>query len=138
MNKSITIQTPVHKDIVTVWDSWNNPVHIPKWAFASDEWAAEPISNDLKDGGKFNTRMFAKDGSSSFNFTGTYTSVVPHEKIEYTLDDGRKVSVLFTPEEDKVHIEQTFEMENQNTEELQRGGWQAYLDNFKKHTESIS
>lgn len=135
--KKIKIETIVEADIEKVWEYWNSPEHITKWAFASDDWECPYAENNLNEGGKFLTRMSAKDGSSAFDFTGTYTTVIPKTKIEYTIDDGRQVSVDFHKiDEGSVRIVQEFEIENENSEELQRNGWQTILDNFKKHAES--
>jgi uncharacterized protein YndB with AHSA1/START domain len=133
--KTITIETIVNAPIEKVWQYWNEPEHITKWAFASDDWEAPHAENDLKVGGTFKTVMSAKDKSQSFDFGGTYTAVNNHELIEYEIGDGRKVSTTFSPTSEGVKITQTFEIEGQNSEELQRNGWQAILDNFKKHTE---
>ena len=137
MKQKITVQTTVHAPLEKVWEYWNGSEHIPRWAFASDDWAATAKVNDLREGGKFSTRMFAKDESSSFDFSGTYTTVIPQSEIAYTLDDDREVTTVFEKEGDgAVKIVQTFEMEAGNSEEMQRGGWQAFLDNFKKYTEA--
>jgi uncharacterized protein YndB with AHSA1/START domain len=135
--KKIKIETTIKAPAEKIWEYWNGAEHIPHWAFASSEWGAEPVSNDLKEGGRFVTKMFAKDGSSSFDFSGVYTKVSPYSELDYTLDDGRTVTVDFEQAtDDEVRIVQEFEMEDQNTEEMQRAGWQAYLDNFKKYVES--
>lgn len=137
--KKIKIETTIKAPIEKAWEYWNGAEHIPHWAFASDDWGAEPVSNDLKEGGNFVTKMFAKDGSASFNFSGVYTKVIPNLELDYTLDDGRTVTVVFEKiDENTVKIIQEFEMENQNTEEQQRSGWQSYLDNFKRYTENHS
>ncbi|HTE48426.1 MAG TPA: SRPBCC domain-containing protein [Candidatus Paceibacterota bacterium] len=134
--KKIEVQTTVSADIKRVWEFWNAPIHITKWAFASGDWECPHAVNDLIEGGKFLTRMSAKDGSSSFDFTGTYTKVVPFEKIEYTTDDGRTVSIDFEKMGDNsVKISEEFELENINPEKMQRDGWQTILNNFKKHVE---
>lgn len=134
--KKNTVEVQVHSSIEKVWDFWNKPEHITKWAFASDDWECPHAENDLKDGGKFLTRMSAKDGSATFDFTGVYTSVVPMEKIEYTIDDGRTVSISFEKiGEETTKVVEEFEMETMNSEEMQKAGWQAILENFKKHTE---
>lgn len=134
--KTITIETTVQAGIDKVWEYWNGAEHIPHWAFASDDWGAIPGTNDLQEGGKFSTRMAAKDGSAAFDFSGTYTKVVPHAELDYVLDDGRTVTIDFEEAGNgSVRIVQEFEMESQNSEEMQRGGWQAYLDNFKKYVE---
>jgi uncharacterized protein YndB with AHSA1/START domain len=133
--KTITVETTVNAPIEKVWQYWNEPEHITKWAFASNDWEAPHAENDLKVGGKFKTVMAAKDKSSSFDFGGKYTVVIPSELIEYDMDDGRHVKTEFASTAEGVKVTVTFEMETENTEELQRSGWQAILDNFKKHTE---
>ncbi len=135
--KKITVEVTVNASIEKVWNYWTSPEHITKWAFADESWEAPYSENDLKTGGRFLTKMSAKDGSSSFDFTGVYTNVVPMEKIEYTLDDGRIVSIDFQNTGDGiVKIVEEFEMENENSEEQQRSGWQAFMNNFKKHVEN--
>lgn len=119
-----------------VWEFWNQPEHIMNWAFASDDWEAPAAENDLQVGGKFVTTMAAKDKSVSFDFSGVYTKVDNHESIEYSMDDGRKVSVKFETVPEGTKITETFDPENENPEEMQRAGWQAILDNFKKYVEA--
>jgi len=134
MNK-ITVAATVNAPLEQVWTKWNEPTHITKWAFASDDWEAPRADNDVRTGGKFTTVMAAKDGSSSFDFTGTYSKVQPMEVIEYDMSDGRHVTIQFTPLPDGVKVTETFDPETENSEELQRSGWQAILDNFKKYVE---
>jgi uncharacterized protein YndB with AHSA1/START domain len=80
--------------------------------------------------------MEAKDGSMGFDYGGVYDVVKPNEYIESTLGDGRKVKVTFRPEGNTTHVTESFEAEQMNPIEMQKDGWQAILDNFKKHTES--
>ncbi len=134
--KAITIQTTVNAPVEKVWKYWNQPEHITKWAFASDDWHAPKAENDLRVDGTFSTTMAAKDGSFSFDFGGIYTKVENQKIIEYTIGDGRKVKVEFVAEGSQTKVVETFELESQNPEEMQRGGWQAILDNFKKYTEA--
>jgi uncharacterized protein YndB with AHSA1/START domain len=133
---AITVQTTVAAPIEKVWDFWTKPEHIMNWCAASDDWHAPYADNDPRTGGNFKTTMAAKDGSFSFDFGGTYDSVVDHKSMSYTMGDGRTVSVGFEPGQDGVNITETFDPESQNPVEMQRGGWQAILDNFKKYTES--
>ncbi len=132
----ITVQTLVNTRIEKVWQFWNEPQHITNWAFASDDWEAPAAQNDLRVGGRFSTIMAAKDKSASFDFNGVYTKVDNHELIEYTMDDSRKVSIKFKTTPEGVQVTETFDPENENSEELQRGGWQAILNNFKKYVEA--
>ena len=133
----ITVETIVNAPMEKVWECWNEPKHIGGWAFASDDWEAEGLENDLKVGGKFKTRMGAKDKSASFDFTGTYSAVKENELIEYNMDDGRHVKIEFKTIPEGVQITETFDPENENSEEKQRSGWQAILDNFKLYTEKV-
>jgi len=107
-----------------------------QWAFASDEWKCPYAENDLRVGSKFLTRMSAKDGSSSFDFIGTYTEIVPLSHIAYLLDDGRTADIIFEKISDtEIKITEKFDPEHENSEEMQRLGWQAILNNFKKAVE---
>ena len=133
---TITIETIVNAPVAKVWEYWNEPSHITKWAFAHESWHAPAAENDLRKDGKFKTRMEARDGSAGFEFGGVYTKVENLKIIEYTLGDGRRVKVNFEDKGNQTAITETFEPENENPIEMQRGGWQAILDNFRQYTES--
>ena len=133
----ITVQTTVDAPVEKVWKTWSEPKHITNWCAASEDWHAPKAENDLRTGGKFSTRMEAKDGSFGFDFGGIYDNVKKNELIEYTMGDGRTVHVTFSPAGDQTKIIETFDAETTNPVEMQRSGWQAILDNFKKYTESI-
>ena len=132
----ITVKTTINASIEKVWNFWTLPEHITKWAFASPDWHSQYAENDLKEGGKFTTNMAAKDGSMSFDFWGTYTLIKQNEAIEYTMGDGRKAEISFKETPNGVEIIESFDPETQNSEEVQRGGWQAILDNFKNYAEN--
>ena len=134
---TITIEATVNAPVQKVWNYWTSPEHITKWNNASPDWHTPSATNDLRPGGKFNSRMEAKDGSVGFDFWGTYDVVKPNEYIEYTMGDGRKVKNTFTGKGNQTHITSSFEAENENPIEMQKGGWQAILDNFKSYTESL-
>jgi uncharacterized protein YndB with AHSA1/START domain len=134
----ITIEAEVNAPLEKVWNCWTAPEHIVNWCHASDDWHVPAAENDLRTGGRFKTTMAAKDGSYSFDFGGFYTEVIENESIRYTMDDDRKAIITFIREEDKTFIEESFEAENTNPLELQRSGWQAILNNFKKYTETNS
>ena|ERR1700754_180427 len=132
----ITVESTVKAPVEKVWKYWNGPEHIMKWATASDDWHTTRAENDLQVGGSFLSRMEAKDGSFGFDFGGIYDDVKTNELIEYTMGDGRKVIVHFKSDGNETHISETFDAEATNPVEMQRGGWQAILDNFSKYTES--
>ena len=133
--ETVTVETIVHAPLEHVWKCWNEPDHITKWAYASDDWEAPHAENDLRAGGKFTTRMQAKDGSAGFDFGGVYTDVKKFELIEYDLGDSRHVKIEFTKLPDAIKVTETFDIEKMNSKEMQRKGWQAILDNFKKYAE---
>jgi uncharacterized protein YndB with AHSA1/START domain len=134
MSSKITVQTTISAPIQKVWEYYTQPEHIVKWNFASDDWECPKASADLKVGGKFCSTMSAKDGSASFDFEGVYTKVEEYKLLEYEFGD-RTASISFEETEGKTVVTVTFDPETENPEEIQREGWQAILENFKKHTE---
>jgi uncharacterized protein YndB with AHSA1/START domain len=134
--KSITVENIILAPREKVWNLWTDPKHITQWNNASDDWHTPFAENDLRVGGTFTSRMEAKDGSFGFDFGGRYDEVKVNETIAYTLGDGRKVNIHFLKEGNNTAIVETFEPENTNPIELQRTGWQAILDNFKKYVET--
>ena len=135
LKETITVKTLINTPIEKVWPLWTKPEHITQWNKASDDWHTTRAENDLRIGGKFLSRMEAKDGSFGFDFEGIYTNIVTNEKISYTLLDDRKVTITFSQTENGVEVTETFEAENQNSIELQKFGWQAILNNFKTYIE---
>jgi len=132
----ITVQTLVNAPLAKVWNAWNNPSDIKQWNAASEDWHTTQSTVDLREGGKFTARMEAKDGSFGFDFDGTYTRIVPHKLIEFRIGDGREVTVEFEEQGTAVLVRETFDAETVNAPELQPQGWQAILDNFRRHVEA--
>lgn len=133
----ITVETVVRKPTGEVWGKLTLPEHIMKWNNASEDWHTPSAVNDLRVGGTFIYKMAAKDGSYSFDFSGIYDEVILNRKIAYTLGDGRKVVIDFIEVDEGVRIVETFEAEGTHSLEIQRIGWQAILDNFKKYVEKV-
>ncbi len=133
--QSITVSTTVNLPVATVWNSFTAPEHIVHWNSASADWHTPRATNDLRVGGKFTSRMEAKDGSFGFDFEGIYDDVKEHALIAYSLEDGRKVKIVFSPADKGTLVTETFDAETENPVEMQKGGWQAILDNFKQYTE---
>lgn len=131
----ITVDTIVQAELDKVWKAWNTPDDIIQWNAASDDWHTPKCSVDLKPGGKFLSRMEARDGSMGFDFEGIYTGVIEHQLIEYSMSDGRTVSVRFEEVDGGVKVTEIFDADNEYPEEMQRQGWQSILDNFKRYVE---
>lgn len=134
-NTKIQIEAIVAAPTQKVWSYWTQPQHIKKWNFATDDWQCPKASNDLKVGGKYSARMEAKDGSFGFDFEAIYDEVIDQKKITYTMEDGRQATTEFQNLGDKTKVTTVFDAEKQNPEEMQKDGWQAILNNFKKYTE---
>jgi uncharacterized protein YndB with AHSA1/START domain len=132
---AITVNADINAPLEKVWNFWTLPEHIIKWNNASDDWHTPYAENDLRTGGKFQSRMEAKDGSMGFDFRGIYDNVELHKLIEYTLGDGRKVQISFSENDNQTRVSEKFEAEAENSVELQQNGWQSILNNFKKYTE---
>lgn len=134
--QKIIVQSTVNTPVEKAWKTYNTPADIMQWNNASDDWHTPKAENDLRTGGSFSYTMAAKDGSFSFDFAGIYDDIKKNELVAYTIADGRKVTTTFEPIGNATKVTTTFEAENQNSIELQRTGWQAILDNFKKYTEN--
>jgi uncharacterized protein YndB with AHSA1/START domain len=131
---TITVETTVAAPVEQVWQAYTTPEDIKQWNAASDDWHTTAASVDLRPGGAFSSRMEAKDASMGFDFAGTYTNIVEHELIEYTFGD-RAARVAFATVPAGTHVAVTFDPEATHTPEQQRQGWQAILDNFRRHVE---
>lgn len=130
----ITVETKIDAPIAEVWRAYTTPADIMQWNAASDDWHTTAATVDLREGGSFRSRMEAKDGTMGFDFEGTYTRIVPHERIEYAFGD-RTAQVEFTGAGKGTHVRVTFDAETMHSEEEQRSGWQAILNNFARHVE---
>jgi len=131
----ITVSVSVKASVAKTWEAFTSPGSIVSWNFASDDWCCPKASNDLKPGGSFNYRMESTDGRVGFDFCGTYTKVTPQSLIAYALGDGREVSIEFKNVAGNTEVIETFDAETENSLELQKQGWQAILNNFKKLVE---
>jgi uncharacterized protein YndB with AHSA1/START domain len=128
----ITVSTVVAAPIAEVWRAYTTPEDIMQWNTASPDWHTTAATVDLRPGGKFSSRMEARDGSFGFDFAGEYTKVLPHQRIEYAFGDRNGV-VEFVPGPQGVTVTVSFDGEDTHSEEQQRAGWQAILDNFARH-----
>ncbi len=128
----ITVETTVQAPIELIWQAWTTPEDIKQWNAASSDWHTTQASVDLRVGGHFSSRMEAKDGSMGFDFAGTYTAVQPHQLITCAFGE-RTMKVAFIAGPKGVTVRETFDAEPTHSEEQQRAGWQAILDNFARH-----
>jgi uncharacterized protein YndB with AHSA1/START domain len=134
--RDTSVETTINAPLDEVWRCWLTPEDIVQWNNASDQWYKPKAENDLTVGGKFVYKMEARDGSFSFDFSGTYEKIEEKKLLEYVLTDGRRVSVAFEESVGTTTVTETFEPEAENTLETQKAGWQSILDNFKKYVEN--
>lgn len=133
----ITITATIKAPINQVWAMYNDPYHITKWNSASEDWHCPQAESDFREGGKFSSRMEAKDGSMGFDFWGIYQKIQVNKLLSYEIGDGRKASVFFEEIENESRVTIQFEAEGTNSLEMQQAGWQAILDNFKNYVEFL-
>lgn len=131
----ITVEAKVSAPIDEVWRAWNTPEDIVRWNAASDDWHTTKSTVDLRAGGRYSSRMEAKDGSMGFDFEGTYAKIVPNRLVESEFG-GRTLTVEFIDGPDGVTVRETFDAGETHSIEQQRDGWQAILNNFKRHVET--
>lgn len=131
----VTVEALVKAPLDHVWHCWTSPEHIMQWNAASDDWHTTKAHVDLRPGGAFSSRMEAKDGSMGFDFAGTYVRIDPHALISAQFGD-REMEVTFAAQADGILVREVFDAETEHPVEMQKSGWQAILDNFKRHTEA--
>jgi uncharacterized protein YndB with AHSA1/START domain len=133
----IRVETVVDAPIEQVWAAYVEPEHIVKWNAASDDWHSPRSTVDLRVGGRFSSRMEARDGSMGFDFEGTWTRIIPEESLQYRMDDGRVVDVEFVDRDSGVWVVVEFDPEEENPRAMQLQGWQAILNNFRRYVEGM-
>jgi uncharacterized protein YndB with AHSA1/START domain len=120
----IEINAPIEK----VWALWTTPGDIMQWNNPDADWHPPHVENDLRPGGKFLFAMALKDGSLNYN------EVITNQLISYTLNDGRRSTIIFISGA-PVKLVETFEAESSQPFEMQQEFCQAVLDGFKKYAE---
>ncbi len=135
--EKITVSGQTLLDIQKAWEAWTNPSHLIHWTFASPDWHSPSAKSDLKNGGRFLTRMEAKDGSMGFDFEGTFLRIEAPQLLEYRMDDGREALVTFQTTENGTLITETFDPENIHSPDLQKNGWQAIMDNYVSYADGL-
>ena len=130
-----TVESIINAPLSKVWNYWISPEHITKWNQSSEDWHCPASENDVRVGGKFKHSMAAKDGSFSFDFEGEYNKVIENQSIESKLEDGRTIKVLFEDLGGQTLVKEVFDPEATNSIDMQKAGWEAILDSFKKYSE---
>ncbi|MBV8251059.1 MAG: SRPBCC family protein [Chitinophaga sp.] len=136
MSNKVTVNATIHADAKKVWEYYTAPEHITQWNFADPSWHCPSVSNDMRIGGKYVARMEAKDGSFGFDFEATYDAINPGKSFTYTIADGRQAVVDFNGNGNQTDVVVSFDPEDQNPVEMQKGGWQAILNSFKQYAEN--
>ncbi|WP_353268821.1 SRPBCC domain-containing protein, partial [Gemmatimonas sp.] len=83
------------------------------------------------------SRREAKDGSFGFDVAGEFTAVDAPQRLAYACGDREGV-VEFAEGPAGVTVTVTFDGETTHSEEQQRAGWQAILDNFARYVQAES
>lgn len=133
--EKITVQATINADKRKVWNYYTNPKHIVNWNFADPSWHCPVAENDMRVGGKYRSRMEARDKSFGFDFEAIYVEIIEEEQFTYEFG-GRLATVKLNRISNETQISVSFDPEKENSIELQKQGWQAILNNFKAYTES--
>ena len=83
----------------------------------------------------FHTGWKQRTGAGGFDYTGTFEDAVACKSLKSSLADGRKVEASFSGAGTETTVVVKFDPDKQVSEDMQKAGWQAILDNFKKYTE---
>lgn len=134
--QKITVETTIAAPVEQVWRAYTTPSDITQWNAASEDWCCPSAEVDLRVGGAYKARMEAKDGSFGFDFEAVYSEVAPHKVITLAMGDGRVARTTFESRANGTVVTTVFDAEGQNSIEMQRGGRQAILDNFKRYVEA--
>lgn len=134
-HSKITVLATVNADAKKVWDYYNSPTHIIHWNFADPSWHCPSAENDMRIGGTYKARMEAKDGSFGFDFEAIYSKISEGKNFTYEFG-GRAATVQFNDLGTQTEVVVTFDPEDENPIEMQKGGWQAILNSFKNYTEN--
>lgn len=131
---SITVNVPLQQ----VWELWTNPEHIKVWNNVNDDWHNPRVQVVFKTGGHFLYRMETKDGATGFDYAGTFDLVIPGQRVEITLHDGRKAINIFHNLGHATRIDETFDPAPHDPPEFQERFCTMILHSFKQYAESHS
>jgi len=123
-----------------VFECFIKPEHLLHWYSAGGGWTTPHAKSDGRAGGRFDIGFADPEGKMSFDFTGTYNEITPpapgrNGRIHYTIDDGRPVWVEFAEAGGKTTVILTLTLETTHSEEQQRHGWGAMLENLGLYLE---
>jgi uncharacterized protein YndB with AHSA1/START domain len=134
--EKVTIDTTIAAPVERAWQAFTTPADITQWNFAAHTWCCPSAEADLRVGGLYKARMEARDGSFGFDFEAVYEEVEPRRAVTLAMADGRRARTTFEPAGTGTRVTTVFDAETENPIEMQRGGWQAILDNFRRHVEA--
>ena len=133
--QKITISTMTSASVEHAWRAFTTPADITRWNFAHHDWCCPSAEVDLRVGGAYKARMEAKDKNFGFDFEAVYEEVERHKAVTLAMSDGRRARTTFEAFRGGTKVTTVFDAEAQNSIEMQRSGWQAILDNFRRHIE---
>jgi uncharacterized protein YndB with AHSA1/START domain len=131
----ITVSATIDAGTKKAWEYYTLPEHIVNWNFADPSWHCPAAENNMRVGGTYKARMEAKDGSFGFDFEAVYTELTEGKHFTYEFG-GRMATVTFNALGNQTEITVVFDPETEHPIEMQRGGWQAILNNFKSYVEA--
>ncbi len=135
-----TTVTTVNTTISHVWNLLTAPSHIQNWVSPSPEFNVNTVVNHFAVGGTFNVPFTPVNHSTpfGFEFSGTYTNIVPFKSFTYNLANGYTLSYEFNVLGESVEIIQSINVNNLPVNETVIGYYNNLLNNFKTYLSSFS
>lgn len=132
------VSTTVTAEPAQVWERLFGSEHLVHWYFAHESWCCPSASFDPVAGGSFSIRMEARDGSFGFDFAGEVLEAEMPYRLVARLGDGRSLEIQLTQTPEGTRVDEWFEPESENPHDLQQGGWEAILNQFKTYSDGLS
>ncbi|HNS41900.1 MAG TPA: SRPBCC domain-containing protein [Taishania sp.] len=133
--ESLVVSVKINKTISDVWNAWSNPELMPNWLVIYDNFEAKIIKFEFRTGGDSNYIMASKDGKLNYAYNSIISLIIPFEKIEYHLEDGRTAILSFSVTKHQTMVQMEFEPVAHQDVGAQLFAWQTILDNFKNYLE---
>ena len=138
MRDSVVIERDFNVPVERVFNALIRPEDLIQWHHAGGGWKTPHAEVDPKVGGKIRIGYSNADGTQTFEFVATISEYDPPKRFAYYLqvedlvsNDNRQVTYDLTENEGVTHLRLEFDIEHENTRELQQRGWAEHIDNLE-------
>lgn len=135
--QTIVITRALNAPRKLVFEAWLDAKHLLHWYYASEDWTTPFAESDPRVGGKIRIGFASPDGKNDFVLEGAYNEIVPHERIVFTLADGRPITVTLADKDGKTELTLVLSLETLNSSEQQREGWTLMLVHLENYLNTL-